>query len=162
MPRHPRSLRSETSNTDRLEPKLLRAVEANDVVQTRAVVDEALSSRQCSEVFLSIGLIRACDRNLIDVARFLLLAGANPNHVASSGNRLPNLRRAADFGHLDIAQLLIDHKADLEARDKKGRTALMTAAWKVSLEGMHAAAWHCCILCPAAIQDVRSYCTPWT
>lgn len=133
MPKHPRSVRSESSNTDRLEPKLLRAVESNDVVQTRAVVDEAVASRQCSEVFLSIGLIRACDRNLVDVARFLLRAGADPNHVSSSGNRLPNLRRAADSGHLKVAELLIDHNADLEGRDKKGRTALMTAAWKVSL-----------------------------
>lgn len=132
MPKHPRSLRSENSNNERLEPKLLRAVEANDVVQAKAAIDEAVSTKQCSETFLSIGLIRACDRNLVDIARFLLLAGANANHVSESGNRLPNLRRAAEFGHLDIAKLLVDHNADLEARDKKGRTALMTAAWKVS------------------------------
>lgn len=137
MPKPPRSLRSETSNNERLEPKLLRAVEANDVVQAKAVIDEAISSRQWSELLLSIGLIRACDRNLLDVARFLLLAGANANHISGSGNKLPNLRRAAELGHIDIAKLLVENNADLEARDKKGRTALMTAAWKVSLHLLH-------------------------
>lgn len=132
MPKGPRSLRSENSNAERLEPKLLRAVEANDVVQAKIIIDEALSTRQFSETFLSIGLIRACDRNQVDIARFLLLAGANANHVSGSGNRLSNLRRAAELGNLDIARVLIDHNADLEARDKKGRTALMTSAWKVS------------------------------
>lgn len=140
MPKPPRSVRSDASNSDRLEPKLLRAVEANDVVQTKAVVDEARSSRQCSETFLSIGLARACDRNLVNVARFLLLAGANSNHVSPSGNKMPNLRRAAESGYNEIAELLIGHNADLEGRDKKGRTALMTAAWKVSRQVANIAA----------------------
>lgn len=111
---------------------MLRAVEANDVVQAKSVIGEALATEQCDETILSTALTRACERDLIDVARFLLLAGANANHV--SGSRMPNLRRAAELGLLDIARLLIDHNADVEARDKKGRTALMTAAWKVSAE----------------------------
>jgi ankyrin repeat protein len=78
---------------------------------------------------LSVGLVRACDKNLVEVARFLLLRGANPDYV--SGNKLPSIVRAAENGHAAIVKLLITHNANLLACDSKHqRTALMTAAWK--------------------------------
>jgi ankyrin repeat protein len=96
------------------------------------VIDELHGERQCSEAFLSIGLFRACDKNFADIARYLLTRGADPNYV--SGNKLPSLLRAAEYGLVGIAEALTDHNVELECRDKKGRTALMTAAWKGHLD----------------------------
>src|SRR5205807_1549839 len=41
--------------------------------------------------------------------------------------RIP-LHDAAWFGHTDVVKLLLDHKADIDARDKDGQTPLMLAA----------------------------------
>lgn len=128
MPRKAPSIRSGNSSHDRLEPKLLRAVEANSVPEVKEVLDQAQARSQCNEIFLSIGLVRACDRALPDVARFLLSHAANPDFA--SGNKPPSLLRAAEYGLADVSKALIDFNANLEACDKKGRTALMTAAYK--------------------------------
>lgn len=128
MPRKAASLKSGSSTNDRLEPRLLRAVEANDVNRVQDIVHEARAISYGNPFFLSIGLVRACDKNLVDVARLLLCQGADPNYV--SGNKLPSLRRATESGYVELAEALIDHGADRESCDKKGRTALMTAAWR--------------------------------
>ena len=132
MPRKAASLTSDSSTNDRLEPRLLRSVEANDVGRVQEIVQEARAISYGNPFFLSIGLMRACDKNLVAVARFLLSQGADPNYV--SGNKLPSLRRATESGYVELAEALIDHGADREAGDKKGRTALMTAAWKDNFE----------------------------
>lgn len=128
MPRRPVSIHSENSNTDRLEPRLLRAVEANSIPDVQDLIQQAKARGQCTESFLSVGLVRACDKNLVNAARFLLSQGANPDYT--SGNKPPSLLRAAEYGLKGITETLIDHDANLEARDKKGRTPLMTAAWR--------------------------------
>ncbi|SMR52340.1 unnamed protein product [Zymoseptoria tritici ST99CH_1E4] len=130
MPKRAASAQSDNSEgrPEPVQPKLLRAVEANDVLRVKTVIDEVHGNRQCSEAFLSIGLFRACDKNFVDIARYLLTRGADPNYV--SGNKPPSLLRAAEYGLVEIAKALTDHNVDLECGDKKGRTALMTAAWK--------------------------------
>ena len=140
MRRKAPSIRSGNSSHDRLEPKLLRAVEANSVPEVKDVLDQAQARSQCNDTFLSIGLVRACDRGLPDIARFLLSHGANPDFA--SGNKPPSLLRAAEYGLADVSKALIDFNANLEACDKKGRTALMTAAYKghqqiVAVAGEH-------------------------
>lgn len=132
MPRKAASLKSGSSSNDRLEPRLLRAVEADDLVRVKEIIQEARDVSYGNPYFLSIGLVRACDKNLVDVARLLLSEGADPNHV--SGNRLPGLRRATESGYVEMAEALLDHGADREAGDKKGRTALMTAAYRNQFE----------------------------
>ena len=128
MPRKAASLKSGSSTNDRLEPRLLRAIEANDPIRVKDVIQEAEANSYGNPYFLSIGLVRACDKNLVGVARLLLSQGADPNYV--SGNKLPSLRRATESGFVELAEALLDHGADREAGDKKGRTALMTAAYK--------------------------------
>ncbi|EME89136.1 uncharacterized protein MYCFIDRAFT_206237 [Pseudocercospora fijiensis CIRAD86] len=113
-------------------PRLLRAVEANDILKIRHVIEEAQGQRQLSRNLLSIGLIRACDKDFADVASFLLSKGADPNYA--SGNKPPALLRAAEYGLARITETLLDHGADIEAREKKRRTSLMTAAWKGHLD----------------------------
>jgi ankyrin repeat protein len=132
MPRRyrPASLASHNSSAnDRPEPRLLRAVETNQIDAVKAVIEEAEAAAQGGVALLSVGLVRACDKNLIQCARFLLLQGADPDYV--SGNKLPSIIRAAENGHAAIVKLLIAHNVDLLACDSKHqRTALMTAAWK--------------------------------
>ena len=106
----------------------MRAVEANDVARVETVIQEARAANLCDEKFFAIGLTRACDKNFANVARFLLSLGAHPDYV--SGNKQAGLLRSAEAGLTEIGEILIDYHADLETRDKKGRTALMTAAWK--------------------------------
>lgn len=132
MPRKAASLKSGSSTNDRLEPRLLRAVEANDASSVKSLIQEARDISYKNPDFFSIGLIRACDKNQVDIARLLLSQGADPNYVR--GNKLPSLRRATESGYIELAEALIDHGADQEAGDKKGRTALMTAAWRDNFE----------------------------
>ncbi|KXT03866.1 hypothetical protein AC578_8935 [Pseudocercospora eumusae] len=132
MPKRDVSIHSHDSKHDRPEPRLLRAVEANDILNIRHVIEEARDHRQLSRNLLSIGLIRACDKDLPDVASFLLSEGADPDYA--SGNKPPALLRAAEYGLTRITETLLDHGADIEAREKKRRTSLMTAAWKGHLD----------------------------
>jgi ankyrin repeat protein len=53
--------------------------------------------------------------------------GADVNEKSGSNNITP-LRGAAELGHVYAAKLLLDKGADIDARDKEGRTVLMVAA----------------------------------
>jgi hypothetical protein len=86
MPRKAASLKSGSSTNDRLEPRLLRAIEANDENRVKDIIQEARAISYSNPYFLSIGLVRACDKNLVGIARLLLSQGADPNYV--SGNKL--------------------------------------------------------------------------
>ena len=128
MPRRPVSLQSGDSTNLRPEPRLLKAVEKNDVLQVQEVIEDVQKERNFGTKLLSVGLVRACDKGHVDIARYLLIRGADPDYA--TGNKPPALLRAAEHGQAELVEVLIDHRANLEAMDKKGRTALMTAAWK--------------------------------
>jgi ankyrin repeat protein len=66
-------------------------------------------------------LAAACSNGHYEIARFLLEAGADPDRVDSFG-KTP-LMCAAIYGFAGIVNLLFEHGADLEAHDRKGRTA---------------------------------------
>ncbi|THC95621.1 hypothetical protein EYZ11_004883 [Aspergillus tanneri] len=112
---------------DRLEPRLLRAVEHDDVETLRQVVNLARENGQFSDNFLRVGLMRGCDRDKIAATQYLLGLGAKTD---VHGKRLSPLLRAVERNHPRIVRLLLDHGASPETTDKKGRTALMTAAWR--------------------------------
>lgn len=112
---------------DRLEPKLLRAAENNDIDALKHIVDLARDKGQLSPAFLELGLMRSCDRGRVEATRFLLEEGAS---FEGAGNRAPPVFRATERNQVQIVKLLLDAGATPEFRDKKGRTALMTAAWK--------------------------------
>ncbi|OJK04407.1 hypothetical protein ASPACDRAFT_20712 [Aspergillus aculeatus ATCC 16872] len=112
---------------DRLEPRLLRAVESDQFATLQAIVELARENGQLNDTFLRIGLMRSCERGSIAATEYLLQIGAKTD-VAS--NRPSPLLRAVERNHVRIVQLLLDHGASTETPDKKGRTVLMTAAWK--------------------------------
>lgn len=112
---------------DRLEPRLLRAVEHDDLERLRQIVYLARENGQFNENFLRVGLMRSCERGAIATTQYLLSLGAK---TEVPGNRVAPLLRAVEHNHVRIVQLLLDYGASTETADKKGRTALMTAAWR--------------------------------
>lgn len=127
-----RSRSRSSDHNERLEPRLLRAAESDDVELLGQIVSAARSKQQLSDAFLRIGLMRSSEKGKIHATRFLLAQGARPDGDAAlgSGKRLSPLLRAVERNHVAIVQLLLEHGADMETADKKGRTAVMTAAWK--------------------------------
>lgn len=58
----------------------------------------------------------------------LLREGADVNRAAPLKENATPLHFAALNGHAEVARLLIQHGAKIDAESKRGRTALMTAA----------------------------------
>lgn len=126
-----RSKSPSIDNADRLEPKLLRAVENDDIERLEIILALARTRDQFNENFLRIGLMRSSEKGKINATRFLLDKGALPDAGGGGGgNRLSPLLRAVERNHIAIVHMLLEAGASPETSDKKGRTALMTAAWK--------------------------------
>lgn len=68
----------------------------------------------------ALDLLAQRDDDLLDAARLLLTHGAKP--------KPSSLVSAAAFNQVLIVSELLDHGADLDARDDEGKTALMAAA----------------------------------
>ncbi|PLN85525.1 hypothetical protein BDW42DRAFT_202385 [Aspergillus taichungensis] len=122
-----RSSITSSSHNDRLEPRLLRAVENNDTTTLQHLVTHSRETGQLTDSVLRVGLMRSCERGCIAATQYLLSQGA-PTDVPPP--RPSPLLRAAERNHVRIVQLLLDYGASPESPDKKGRTALMTAAWR--------------------------------
>ncbi|CAG8945549.1 unnamed protein product [Penicillium salamii] len=116
-----------TSDKERLEPRLLRAAENNDVPSLQQILHLATENNQLTDNFLRIGLMRSAERACLSTTEYLLSQGAKTD---VAGNRASPLLRAVERDHYQIVKLLLDAGADPDTSDKEGRTALMTAAWK--------------------------------
>lgn len=113
---------------ERLEPRLLRAVEHDRVDTLQLIVQQARGNGQLNDNLLHISLMRAAQRGCTNATEYLLSIGANTN-VPS--NRVSPLLKATERNHVRIVQLLLDYGASPDTTvDKEGRTVLMTAAWK--------------------------------
>ena len=91
------------------------------------VVREILANRVEPNLLDSGGhtpLYRAAGvRGSAEVVRDLVRAGAEVDHCGGV-NKSTALHQAARFGNLSVAKALIDSKANIQARDKKGLTPL--------------------------------------
>ncbi|KAJ5819343.1 hypothetical protein N7474_004934 [Penicillium riverlandense] len=125
----PRSRRSSATSDghERLEPRLLRAVEHDDLESLRTIIGLSREHGQFSDAFLRVGLMRSADRGSVRATEFLLALGAK---TEVTGNRLSPLLRAVERNHYEIVKVLLDHGAAPDSADKEGRTALMSAAWR--------------------------------
>ncbi|KAJ4153081.1 hypothetical protein LMH87_009586 [Akanthomyces muscarius] len=109
--RTPLHLAAECGNTETLET-LLKAG-AN------------MSSR---DYFDYTPLLLAIDSGQIQAVEALLAGGAKVDEVREPDDEKPPLCVAAELGHLEIAALLIEHGADIEATDKWDSPPLLTAS----------------------------------
>ncbi|KAJ5465914.1 hypothetical protein N7530_009701 [Penicillium desertorum] len=131
----PPSRSSVTSDShERLEPRLLRAAESNDIDSLKKTLALAQEYNQLNDNFLRIGLMRSAERACVAATEYLLTLGAKTD-VPS--NRASPLLRAVERDHYEIVRLLLDHGACPNSADKEGRTALMTAAWKNHADILH-------------------------
>lgn len=64
-----------------------------------------------------------------DIVEFALKSNANPNVVSKDSGFTP-LHFAAQEGHTEVVQLLIDYKADINAKDSYGNSPLWRAGNK--------------------------------
>lgn len=112
---------------ERLEPRLLRAAEHDDVESLKKIIGLAKEYGHLNDNFLRIAVMRSAERGCVAATEFLLQVGAKTD---VAGNRLSPLLRAVERDHYQIVRLLLDHGASSDSTDKEGRTALMTAAWK--------------------------------
>ncbi|KAH7087591.1 hypothetical protein FB567DRAFT_569584 [Paraphoma chrysanthemicola] len=113
---------------ERVEPRLLKAIEDKKHEDAVAIIEQAKAKSQPVDHLLRIGLMRAAERGNISIAEYLLKAGARPD--GAPGGRLSPLFKAIEKNHVGIVQLLLKFGGNVDAQDKQGRTALMTAAWK--------------------------------
>lgn len=74
-------------------------------------------------------LAKACVRGRVPVAARLLASGASVD-TANSYGRTPLSLVSRESGNVDLARMLIDRKADVNARDKFGDSPLQLAAWR--------------------------------
>ncbi|KAL2820683.1 hypothetical protein BJX63DRAFT_379980 [Aspergillus granulosus] len=146
-----RSSMASSSHNDRLEPRLLKAAATDNLEDLRDVVATARETGQCTEGFLRVGLMRAADKGSYHATQYLLSIGnANANATnaggkeggggdtakkthnnGSAGRVTPSpLLKAVEKNHVRIVKLLLDYRVSTEGVDRKGRTALMTAAWR--------------------------------
>lgn len=122
-----RSRSRSSDHNERLEPRLLRAAESDDVELLQQIITAAKVKNQLNKNFLRIGLMRSAEKGKIKATEFLLRQGALPDDAP--GNRLPPLLRAVERNNIEIVQLLLRYEANPNVMDKKKRSALMTAAW---------------------------------
>ena len=79
-----------------------------------------------SDGFQPLGL--ACFFGNVDVAEYLVKAGASINSKSHNGLKAAPLQSAAAGGHRKIVKMLLDHGADPNIREQWGHTALHAAA----------------------------------
>jgi ankyrin repeat protein len=105
---------------------LLRAVEADDAAQVRALLAGGASAKAANRLGVTPLHVAASNGNAA-MAGMLIEAGADVNAVLPEGETI--LMTAARTGRPDLVVLLIDRGADINAREKwYGETALMWAA----------------------------------
>ena len=79
-------------------------------------------------------LMTAVQSGTVDTVKALLFAGVDPNAYCLDGIRMLNL--AVNFGHGAIAELLLNHHADLTARDIYNKTTPLMQAIKAGRNDM--------------------------
>ena len=80
-------------------------------------------------------LMLASKKGNIDGINVLLKAGANQAIVDVDGNTWLHYA-AGEFGSKETLQVIIDHGADVNAKNKQNITALMLASWKRNTDGI--------------------------
>ncbi len=102
---------------------MVTAADLNNLEMLQCLLSAGGNPNAHFGTILDTPLIWAARRASVDAVSLLLRNGANPNEQNALG-----WSPLMVAGSGAVARILIDHGADLNARDKKGMTALMSAA----------------------------------
>ena len=94
--------------------------------------DPQLVNAYAADGFQPLGL--ACFFGHLDVADYLIKAGAPINSPSRNELRAAPIHSAAAAGHANIVELLLKHKADPNVREQNGYTPLHAAAQNGDVE----------------------------
>jgi len=95
----------------------VRALLDTDAAQVRATSADGFSALHLSAFF-----------GRAETAAALIERGADVDACATNGSELKPINSAAAGGHRELVELLLDHGAEIEARQRGGFTALHSAA----------------------------------
>ena len=108
-----------------LDQQLILAVEAQDLEQVKKLLDQGANPNVKKDGKQHV-LIVATQNGHGDIVTSLIQSDANPNVHERQHGKTP-LIIAAEKGHHHIVGYLILNEAELNRRDHKGNTALITA-----------------------------------
>lgn len=103
------------------------ALTAKDTVLARTLIKKGADPNEADK-HGTTALIRACRFPDLPIAGFLLRNGAQPDQPRTSIGRTALMVACAYWSGLDMARLLTTYKADVNAVDQDGVTALMLAS----------------------------------
>lgn len=113
-----------------LDEELIRAAGLNQLDEVKSLVAKGaeVNARDQADTTPLTYTVRSGNRKVgdVEVVRFLLANGANPN--ANPSCRLTTLMYAIERGDLQSIAALLDHGADANAATPDGYTALMAAS----------------------------------
>ncbi len=109
---------------EKLNKSLVQAVLDNNPEEVSALVKSGASLSSKSEEGMTILMI-AAQKGYFEVLKLLVTHGADVNENPLFSGDETALKKALLYNHLDIAQYLKDHGADVDAADKSGNTILM-------------------------------------
>jgi len=119
------------SNSYAQEPgeKLFKAVFNNDLKAVKSIINKDASLvnyvRKINEVFYIPVLMQSVMNNQTDIAKFLIVKGADVN--AQDGLKMTCLMWAANNENIELVKLLLEKGADKSLKDNQGMTALQAA-----------------------------------
>ena len=94
-----------------------------NIDSTRASLKNLISYEQKTQI-----LLKASKNGEVDQVRLVLNLGANVNSIDFEDHHSKPLHHAAKNGHSEIAELLLENEADVNAKDNERRTPLHLAA----------------------------------
>lgn len=113
---------------NRLENAIPRAIRDANIDELRLHIQRAQENDLLSDALIKNAMRTACEKDSLEALRFLL-EHAKPYHV-NNGQAKTNETLLMIAKSSEVAQLLLDNGAEVNAIDTFGRTALMHAASK--------------------------------
>ena len=107
--------------------ELIQYATSGDLQRVKKLLKEKGTSVNSVNLSGQSALFCACERGHYDVAKFLLMNGAEVNYRAKP------LIAAARKGHADCVDLLLKYGADVSGRNAKGETAMSVAVQKMKV-----------------------------